>query len=199
MDAGTAGIRPGSSTYDMLIDVAQEEIFDRGYYGASVRSIAQRAGVDPSLVRHYFGSKDNLLLQAVRVREDPTELATRVLFGAPGGVGRRIVAFMLDFWEVAGAPKSLVRLSASLNSDEIAELSRDAFIGPFFATIARQVSPDRAELRAALAASQMIALAFARYLVEEPSLAAASHQELIRVVGRAVQRCLTEPLPPFPT
>ena len=196
MDAGSAGTQPVPSTRELLIDVAQQEIFDRGYYGASVRSIAQRAGVDPSLVRHYFGSKDKLLLQAVRVREDPRELAAQVLFGAPSGVGRRIVKFMLDFWEAVGAPKSLARMSASLNSRDMAELSRDAFLGPFFGTIAREVSPDRPELRAALAASQMMALALGRYLLNDPALSAASHQDLIRVVGRTVQRHLTEPLPP---
>lgn len=179
----------------VLIEAAQQEIFDRGYHGASLRGIARRAGVDPSLVRHYFGSKEKLLLQAVQVRVDPKEFAAEILRGAPGGVGRRIVKFMLGFWEDPGSAKSLVRLSATLNSVEIADLTKDAFVGPFFGTVARAVSPDRPELRASLAASQMFSLAFSRYLLNEPALAAASHQELIRVVGRNIQRYLTEPLP----
>ncbi|WP_432762223.1 TetR family transcriptional regulator [Streptomyces sp. NBC_01241] len=179
----------------MLIEAAQQEIFDRGYHGASLRGIARRAGVDPSLVRHYFGSKEKLLLQAVQVRVDPKEFAAEILRGAPGGVGRRIVKFMLGFWEDPGSAKSLVRLSATLNSVEIADLTKDAFVGPFFGTVAQAVSPDRPELRASLAASQMFSLAFSRYLLNEPALAAASHQELIRVVGRNIQRYLTEPLP----
>ncbi|WP_323187917.1 TetR family transcriptional regulator [Streptomyces sp. NBC_01242] len=179
----------------VLIEAAQQEIFDRGYHGASLRGIARRAGVDPSLVRHYFGSKEKLLLQAVQVRVDPKEFAAEILRGAPGGVGRRIVKFMLGFWEDPGSAKSLVRLSATLNSVEIADLTKDAFVGPFFGTVAQAVSPDRPELRASLAASQMFSLAFSRYLLNEPALAAASHQELIRVVGRNIQRYLTEPLP----
>ncbi|WSP60362.1 hypothetical protein OG466_38835 [Streptomyces sp. NBC_01240] len=106
-----------------------------------------------------------------------------------------MVKFMLGFWEDPGSAKSLVRLSATLNSVEIADLTKDAFVGPFFGTVAQAVSPDRPELRASLAASQMFSLAFSRYLLNEPALAAASHQELIRVVGRNIQRYLTEPLP----
>ncbi|MFE1886041.1 TetR/AcrR family transcriptional regulator [Streptomyces diastatochromogenes] len=185
----------GPSMRQSLIEAAQQEIFDRGYHGASLRGIARRAGVDPSLVRHYFGSKDKLLLQAVQVRVDPQEFAAEILRGAPTGVGRRIVKFMLDFWEDPASAKSLVRLSATLNSAEIADLTKNAFIEPFFGTIAREVSPDRPELRASLAASQMLALAFTRYLLGDPSLAAAGHQDLVRVVGRNVQRYLTEPLP----
>ncbi|MEO6087955.1 MAG: TetR family transcriptional regulator [Umezawaea sp.] len=196
METSAPAEQPVSSTRELLIEVAQQEIFDRGYYGASVRSIARRAGVDPSLVRHYFGSKDKLLLHAVRVRIDPHELAADLLLGTPGGVGRRIMAFMLETWEAEATPKSLVRLSASLNSVEIADLTRDAFIGPFFGTIAKAVSPDQHELRASLVASQVLALAISRYLVADPALAGASHQDLIRIYGRTVQRYLTEPLPP---
>jgi AcrR family transcriptional regulator len=179
----------------LLIEAAQQEIFDRGYHGASLRGIARRAEADPSLVRHYFGSKDKLLLQAVQVRVDPQEFAAEILRGAPTGVGRRIVKFMLDFWEDPGSAKSLVRLSAALDSVEIADLTKSAFVGPFFGTIAKAISPDRPELRASLAASQMFALAFSRYLLGDPALSAASHQDLIRIVGRTVQRCLTEPIP----
>ncbi|GAA1375907.1 TetR/AcrR family transcriptional regulator [Streptomyces beijiangensis] len=199
MESSTAPGQPMPSTRQLLIEVAQQEVFDRGYHGASLRSIARRAGVDPSLVRHYFGSKEKLLLQAVQVRTDPRELAAEVLRGTPGGVGRRLVKFMLAFWEGPSAAESLVRLSASLNSGEVADLTKDAFIGPLFGTIAQEISPDQPELRAALAASQVLALAYSRYLLDDPALAGAGHQDLARIVGRAVQQYLTEPLPePLP-
>ena len=41
----------------------------------------------------------------------------------------------------------------------------------------------------------MMALALGRYLIEDPAMCAASQQDLIRVVGRTVQRYLTGPLP----
>lgn len=198
METSTATGQAMPAMRQLLIEAAQQEIFDRGYHGASLRGIARRAEVDPSLVRHYFGSKEKLLLQAVQVRVDPQEFAAEILRGTPGGIGRRIVKFMLGFWEDPASAKSLVRLSATLNSVEIADLTRESFIRPFFGTIAREVSPDHPELRASLAASQMLSLAFSRYLLTEPALAEANHQDLVRIVGRSVQRYLTEPLDPEP-
>jgi AcrR family transcriptional regulator len=179
----------------LLIDSAQQEILERGYHGTSLRGVARRAGVDPSLVRHYFGSKDELLLQAVQVRVDPVQFAQEILRGSPSGVGRRIVRFMLGFWEDPASPKSLVRLVSTLSSPEIAELTKDAFVKPFFGTIAAAVSPDRPELRAVLTASQMMALGFSRYVLQEPTLARVEQQDLVRIVGRSLQQCLTGPLP----
>jgi AcrR family transcriptional regulator len=181
-----------------LINAAQLEILEHGYHGTSLRGVARRVGVDPSLVRHYFGSKDELLVQAVQVRVDPVEFAQEILRGAPSGVGRRIVRFMLDFWEDPASPKSLARMVSTLSSTLIADLSRDSFVKPFFGTIASSVSPDRPELRAALAASQMMALGFARYVLREPTLSHIEQRDLVRIIGRSLQQCLTGPLPAPP-
>ncbi|MBW4720450.1 TetR/AcrR family transcriptional regulator [Saccharothrix obliqua] len=181
-----------SSTRELLLHVARQEIFERGFHGAGVRSIARRAGVDPGLVRHYFGSKDELLLRAVRVFDAPQELAAHVLAGAHDKIGERVVRFMLELWEAS--PNSLVRLTAALNSVDVADLARESFVVPFFGTIARHVSPDRPELRASLVAAQVVALALGRHLVCDPALTGAGLAVLTRVVGRVVQRYLTGPL-----
>ncbi|MFI7601282.1 TetR family transcriptional regulator [Actinoplanes sp. NPDC049681] len=195
MDPGTVWDQPMQPTRRMLIDAAQQEILERGYHGTSLRGVARRSGVDPSLVRHYFGSKDELLMQAVQGHIDPVEFAKEILRGAPGAVGSRIVRFMLGFWEDPASTKSLVRLVSTLNSPQIADLMKDAFIVPFFGAIAAEVSPDRPELRAALAASQMMTLGLSRYVLGAPTLSRMERQELVRIVGRSLQRCLTGPLP----
>ncbi len=41
-------------------DAALEEFAERGVRGATVRSIAARAGVSPALVQHHFGTKERL-------------------------------------------------------------------------------------------------------------------------------------------
>lgn len=195
MDTGAFWDQPMQPTRRALIEAAHQEILEHGYHGTSLRGVARRGGVDPSLVRHYFGSKDELLLEAVEVRVDPVQFAKEVLRGAPSGVGRRIVRFMLGFWQDPASPKSLVRLVSTLNSREIAELTKDAFINPFFGTIAAEVSPDRPRLRAALAASQMMMLGFSRHVLSEPTLSRTEDQYLVRIVGRSLQHSLTGPLP----
>ena len=69
------GRRAGSvagdaSTRDAIIDATIDLVADLGYVGTSVRAIAARAGVDPALIRHFFGTKDQLLVSAITQRVD---------------------------------------------------------------------------------------------------------------------------------
>jgi len=176
----------------LILEVARGELSEHGFDGVSIRSIARRAGVDPRLVRYYYGTKQELLLRAVQVDRDPRELAAQILAGSRRTLGRRTAGALLEHWD---NPRTAIpyraRLSASLTNDEAVGLLRDDFVAVFFGTLARAVSPDRAELRAALAAAHVIGLALCRYLVEDPVLRAADPDELIRQIGRAVQHCLT--------
>jgi len=49
-----------------LIDAALRTLAERGYRRASLRKIAENAGVTAGLVRHYFRGKDALFLEAYR-------------------------------------------------------------------------------------------------------------------------------------
>jgi betaine-aldehyde dehydrogenase len=49
-----------------LIDVTIDSLAEVGYVGSTLAQIAQRAGVSPGLVAHYFGDKDGLLEAAFR-------------------------------------------------------------------------------------------------------------------------------------
>jgi TetR/AcrR family transcriptional regulator len=76
-----------------LLDAALEEFAAKGFAGARVRDIAQRAGVSKDLIAYHFGGKDGLYLavqQAWLDREDSfadaglplAELLTRYLHNA---------------------------------------------------------------------------------------------------------------------
>jgi AcrR family transcriptional regulator len=180
----------------MILDVARREISEHGFEGVSIRSIARRARVDPRLVRHYFGSKERLLLHAVQADHDPDQLVEKVLRGSASSVGRRTVKALLEYWDnPRTAGPSLARLSAALTSDEMAALILDEFVSRYCGALVRQYSPDHRELRTALVASQMMGVAFSRYLVHKTYLATYPQADLIRVVGRTVQHYLTAPLP----
>ena len=50
------GRRPGESqTRTELLEIAARQFAERGYQGTSLRAITSEAGVDPTLVRHFFG------------------------------------------------------------------------------------------------------------------------------------------------
>lgn len=54
-----------------MLDAALRAFAQRGFEGASIREIASEVGVGHNLVRHYFGSKDDLWRAAVRHGLEP--------------------------------------------------------------------------------------------------------------------------------
>ncbi len=57
---------PPNGTSQQLIEVTIDSLAEVGYVGSTLAQIAQRAGVSPGLVGHYFGDKDGLLEAAFR-------------------------------------------------------------------------------------------------------------------------------------
>ena len=58
--AGTREV-PEEARRQQLIEVTIDSLAEVGYVGSTLAQIAQRAGVSPGLVAHYFGDKDGLL------------------------------------------------------------------------------------------------------------------------------------------
>lgn len=54
------------TTQDKLLRAALEALRTKGFAGASARTIAGLAGVNPGLIFYYFGTLDGLLLAALR-------------------------------------------------------------------------------------------------------------------------------------
>ena len=83
MDEGTAVSQPMTSraarraaTQARILDAARQEFGDRGFEATTVRGVARRAGVDPSLVLQHYGSKSALFTAAIQLPPgEPEEAA----------------------------------------------------------------------------------------------------------------------------
>ncbi|SCE34726.1 transcriptional regulator, TetR family [Streptomyces sp. IgraMP-1] len=85
---------------DRILAAAREEFSARGYDKTSIRRIAQAAGVDPALVHHYFGTKDEIFAAAVDLSLAlPAKELPALLADGPDGVGERVARLFLGFWE----------------------------------------------------------------------------------------------------
>lgn len=58
------------TTRERILDAAEDVFARLGYYAATIRGITRSAGVELSLARYYFGSKDELFRQVVSRRAD---------------------------------------------------------------------------------------------------------------------------------
>lgn len=80
---------------DALIAAALELISEGGPGSATVRAIAERAGVTPGLIRHYFASKEDLTREAYRaVMAALNGDNAAVLQAAPADPPARLAAFV---------------------------------------------------------------------------------------------------------
>ncbi|MGO4908098.1 TetR/AcrR family transcriptional regulator [Pseudorhodobacter sp. W20_MBD10_FR17] len=78
-----------------LIAAAIDLVADGGPAKATVRAIAERAGVTPGLIRHYFATKEALLRAAyAQVMDGMTEVSLAVLASAPNHPEARLALFV---------------------------------------------------------------------------------------------------------
>ena len=78
----------GGDRRALILAAAREEFAGKGYAAASVRGIARSAEVDPALVHHYFGTKEQVFVAAMELPFAPAELVPQILDG-PRGRARR--------------------------------------------------------------------------------------------------------------
>ena len=187
-----AGRRPGSAdTRGRILEAARAAFGERGFDGATVRDIAARAGVDPALVHHYFGTKQRMFVAAMEMPVDFAAAVPALLAGPPDGLGERFAGFVLELWDRPEVRPLLLGVVRSASTDPVAAamLRRMLAEGPLLAVATALDRPDAA-LRASLAGSQLIGLAMARLVVGVEPLATADRASLARIVGPTIQRYL---------
>jgi AcrR family transcriptional regulator len=187
------GRRPGrSGTRDAILVAARESFTASGYDQASIRDIARRAGVDPALVHHYFGTKQELFAEAVELPVDLVAVVEAFVRGDRDRIGERIVGLMLSVWDSRTDRSPLIALIRSaVTSENAARMLREFMVSVLFVRLAEALRAPDAPLRASLAASQMMGLLIARYVVRVEPLASASAAQLVAAIGPNIQRYLT--------
>ncbi|MET7750022.1 TetR family transcriptional regulator [Micromonospora sp. NPDC005367] len=196
--ARRTGRRPGNpDTREAILSAARSAFAERGFDAASIRAIAAAAGVDPALVHHYFGSKDQLFLAAMQAPVDPRELLPGVLAGDRAGIGERLVRTFLGVWDSPAGTAGVGLLRSAVSNEWTARLLRDFVVTQVLRRVLEQLDVDPAELplRGSLVATQLAGLAMMRYVIRLEPVASADPATLVATVGPTVQRYLTGELP----
>ncbi|MFG3381867.1 TetR family transcriptional regulator [Streptomyces sp. NPDC047999] len=182
--------RRSDATRAAILEAARERFASDGYERATIRAIARDAGIDPSMVMRYFGNKEGLFAAASAIELELPELGAL----PSGHVGAALVTHFLDRWERDDVLTGLLRVGVTNAAG--AERMQAIFaeqLGP----VALGVCPEPAEAprRAALAASQILGMALARYVLRLPPAVELSRDEVIAWLGPTVQRYLTAERP----
>jgi AcrR family transcriptional regulator len=189
-----SGRRPGDSgTREAIQRAARARFAEAGFQGATIRGIASDAGVDPALVHHYFGTKRDLFAAALDLPGDPTGRVGDLLDGSGErrvGVDQ-LLETVLAWWdrpEGRDAIRALLR--SGLTDEEAAGRLRTFVEQAILAPLAHLARDDDAQLRAALAGSQLVGLALARYVVGVHPLATADPGRLVEAITPTITRYL---------
>jgi AcrR family transcriptional regulator len=188
-------------TREAILDAARATFADKGFDGASIRAIAGAAGVDPALVHHYFGTKEQLFLASVGAPVDPSDFIPAALSGDDEHIGERVVRTFLSVWDdPKTGPIVLALIRSGLAHDWSARMLREFLAAQVLRRVIDRldVRPDEAPMRAALTASQMIGLGLGRYLLKIEPLASADADTVVAMIAPTVQRYLLGPLPTAP-
>jgi AcrR family transcriptional regulator len=191
------GRRPGGpDTRGAILLAARKSFADKGFGGTTIRAVAADAEVDPALVHHYFGSKDDLFLAALEIPVDPRALLPTVFEGGVAGAGERLLRIFLSVWEDPGARLPLIALvRSSLVQEGPESLLQQGILRMILDPLRTALPSAEADRRVQLVISQMAGLVMTRYLLALEPLASMPVEEVVAWVAPTVQRYLDGPLP----
>jgi AcrR family transcriptional regulator len=194
------GRRAGDSgTREAILESARGQFAEHGYDHATIRGIAARAGVDPALVHHFFGTKERLFAAAMELPVVPSEIISAALDEGyrqqEESPGEHMVRSALAVWETAGIRDSFqALLRSALTSERAAGMLREFVTQAVLEPLASRAGGHDAEdtaFRASLIGSHMLGLAIARYVLRFGPVAAANPDELAAAIGPTIDRYLT--------
>jgi AcrR family transcriptional regulator len=195
-DAAAAGRRAGDSgTRDAILRAARQQFSELGYDRTTVRGIAAEAGVDPALISHFYGPKQQLFIAVVELPFDPATVIPALLTGDRDEVGRRLAAFVVGVMEsLEGQQRLLSLVRAATAEPEAARLIRELVSRELFQPMVAGLGTGDADLRAALIGANVVGLFMARHVIAVAPLAALNADALTSTYAPIFQRILVDPL-----
>ncbi len=177
---GTRG-RNAAATRQAILEAAKICFMGDGYEQVGVREIAARAGVDPSLVNRYFGSKERLFNEAVASKFDLTALFD----GDRATLGERLARYVLQKKPSGEEYDPLVALLRSTSCEAPARMLRQALLDGFTHPLAARLDGPDALTRAELVGSTLLGLLVHRTVIGGAD--AADGEQVIALVAPSLQ------------
>jgi AcrR family transcriptional regulator len=162
-------------TEERILGVARELFSEAGYDRTTIRAVAAGAGVDPALVMHYFGSKENLFGAAIRVEMEDT------VVGPEDELADRLLAKLEH--KLEGEPEAqLALLRSMLTNDQAAEAVRAGLSRECGQVVGNAIGGDAGSLRAGVLSAMTVGVMVGRYLLQLEGLRDADPKEIMELL-----------------
>ena len=193
--ARRTGRRSGATqTRDQIAAAARTQFADVGFERATFRSIAAAAAVDPSLIVHFYGSKEDLFREVMQLPEAVSDALVRIAEAPREQVGRRFAELIIGVLEnPATRPIVLGRIRCASSHPIAAALVRET-VTRDLARLTGAIGADRPDERAVLVGAHVVGIALARYIVLLEPLASLPVPAVVDLVAPTFQGYLAGPL-----
>jgi len=193
-----------------VLSAARLAFASRGYAQTTMKSVAAAAGVAPGVVKSLYDNKERLFAAAMRLPFDPGQAVPELIAPGLDGMGDRLVRMTLSLMGDENVRRDLTRLiqsdqaaamsagaaRAAMSPDEsAAALAQLRFLTEYvqITVVDRVVAalgvPD-ARLRVTLISSYLVGVSTTRYLLRIEPLASATDDQVVALVGPAIQALL---------
>ncbi|ASN51606.1 TetR/AcrR family transcriptional regulator [Sinomonas sp. R1AF57] len=166
---------------------------DEGFDAVSLRQVARDAGVDPALVHHYFSGKDELFAASVELPADPDDVLAGMASLTAQDRGTALLSAIARLWEGPQRHALAAFVRGSLGSRARTAAVREVFRARVMPRVLEGLEGPREELelRATLAATQVMGFILLRYVVQLEPLASLPREQAIALVAPTLQHYLT--------
>lgn len=193
--------RPGrptgtSNTREHILTCARELFALNGLDRTSVRSVAAAAGVDASLVHHYYGTKQQLFAAAIQIPIDPTAVLEQIVETPVDELGLKLPSVLLPLWDSelgTGLVSTLRALMAGTESNLARSFLQEVVTSEVGSRVDSPTGTGR--IRAQFVASQLLGVVMARHIVKIEPFASLPADQVAQAIAPTLQRYLTGELP----
>lgn len=193
--------RPGrpigtSNTREHILTCARELFALNGLDRTSVRSVAAAAGVDASLVHHYYGTKQQLFAAAIQIPIDPTVVLEQIVETPVDELGLKLPSVLLPLWDSELGTGLIATLRALMAGTE-SNLARSFLQEVVTSEVGSRVDfpTGTGRIRAQFVASQLLGVVMARHIVKIEPFASLPADQVAQAIAPTLQRYLTGELP----
>jgi AcrR family transcriptional regulator len=193
--------RPGrpagtSDTRERILASARELFARNGIDKTSIRSIGAAAGVDPALVHHYFGTKQQLFAAAIHIPIDPMKVIGPMRETPVEELGLKLPSLLLPLWD-SEMGSGLIATLRSLLAGHDVSLVRSFLQEVVSVEVGSRVDdpPGSGRIRVQFVASQLVGVVMARYILELDPFKSLPVEQIAETIAPNLQRYLTGDLP----